>query len=73
MRDSARFHFGSSNESPLGPSSKALEAFQIDRAMHELLIEIGRRSRHVCHLHPNDAGYEAMAGSIDLGALLGNK
>ena len=25
------------------------------------------------HLHPNDAGYEAMAGSIDLGALLGNK
>jgi lysophospholipase L1-like esterase len=25
------------------------------------------------HLHPNDAGYVAMAESIDLGALLGNK
>jgi lysophospholipase L1-like esterase len=25
------------------------------------------------HLHPNDAGYVAMADSIDLGALLGNK
>jgi lysophospholipase L1-like esterase len=25
------------------------------------------------HLHPNDAGYVAMANSIDLGSLLGNK
>jgi lysophospholipase L1-like esterase len=25
------------------------------------------------HLHPNDAGYVAMADSIDLGSLLGNR